>query len=50
MTDFIVRVASMSGLKKMPTKRSTPIPENITDAGDHTCEIGDKGVEEERLV
>ena len=45
MTDFIVRIASMSGLK-MLTKRSTPIPENITDAGDHTCEISEKEVEE----
>jgi hypothetical protein len=48
MTDIIVRVASMSGSKKPLTKRRTPIPENITDAGENTCEIGDKGVEEER--
>ena len=50
MTAFIVRIASLSGSMKMPTKRSTPIPENTSDAGDHTYEIGDKGVEEERLA
>jgi hypothetical protein len=26
----------------MLTKRSTPIPEKMTDAGENTCEIGDK--------
>jgi hypothetical protein len=50
MIHFIVTVASMSGSKKLLTKRRTPIPENITDAGENTCEIGDKGIEEEWLV
>jgi hypothetical protein len=25
------------------TKRRTPIPEKMTEAGENTCEIGDKG-------
>jgi hypothetical protein len=50
MIDFIVRFTSVVGSKKPLTKRRTPIPENITDAGENTCKIGDKGVEEARLT
>jgi hypothetical protein len=50
MIDFIVRITSVAGSKKPLTKRRTPIPENITDAGENTYEIGDKRGEEERLA
>ena len=40
--DVIVRIASTQGPKTTLTKRSTPIPEKIMDAGENTCEIGNE--------
>ena len=40
--DVIVRITSTRKPKTTLTKRSTPIPEKMTDAGENTCEIGDK--------
>ena len=37
-----MRIASTPESKKLLTERRTPIPEKITDAGENTCEIGDK--------
>ena len=42
MTEFMSRLHVVVKEAAL-TKRRTPIPEKITDAGENTCKIGDKG-------